>query len=181
MNVFIGCSSKENLDKKYVESAKKLAEYLSFHQNHLVCGGTDGLMKVLCDIFKKNGQNTFVMSVRGYWDSVVDGVFSQTYSTTVGERKSSIFEHSNLILFLPGGIGTLDEIFSAIECKRAKEHDLPILLINIEHYYDGLLNQLDTMYESGFASLEDKKFYEVVSSVDEAIQYIEKLGEQENE
>ena len=53
MNVFIGCSSRDNINNIYKESAIELATYLSNNNYNLVCGGIDGTMKILNDIFIK--------------------------------------------------------------------------------------------------------------------------------
>ena len=175
MNVFIGCSSRANLDKIYINSASKLAEYLSNKTYNLVCGGNEGIMKLIRDIFIKNEMNTIIMSVDKYQKiSFNNNVYNHD---TIGERKYSLINNSDLIIFLPGGLGTIDEIFTSIESKRAKEHNLPIIILNIHNYYEGIIKQLNRMYKDNFANTSDNKFYYIANNVEDAIKYIEQLGD----
>ena len=172
MNVFIGCSSKESLNHIYIESTTTLANYLSTHNYDLMCGGTDGLMKILVNTFKKNNRTINLSGVKGYF-SIESENENVTIYNTVSERKHSLIHSAHLMLFLPGGLGTMDEIFTAIESKRAKEHNIPIIIININHYYDNLINQLNTMYQENFATAIDNQYYHITNSIEETIQYIE--------
>jgi uncharacterized protein (TIGR00730 family) len=91
---------------------------------------------------------------------------------TVNERKNSLIELADVIIFIPGGIGTIDEIFSAIETKRSHEHDKPIIIINVNNYFESLFDMLERIYSEGFADIKNKELYYVVNSFEEAIKYI---------
>ena len=79
----------------------------------------------------------------------------------------------NLIIFLPGGLGTIDEIFTSIESKRANEHDNDIIIVNFNNYYDDLIKQLNKMYKEKFADSYNKELYYIADNIDEVISYIE--------
>lgn len=175
MNVFIGCSSRDDIDNIYKENAIQLANYLSRNHYDLICGGTHGVMKILQDIFTQNNRTTQLMGVNNYFK--IDEKLPNAYNyDTIKERKHQLIQKANLILFLPGGFGTLDEIFTSIESKRAQEHNHPIVIININHYYDNLLKQLEIMYQEQFASNHDQSYYHITTNIEETIKYIEKLG-----
>lgn len=175
MNVFIGGSSRDNIDYIFVKEAKKLATYLANNNYNLVSGSISGLMSYVNDIFISNNMNNMIMTVYSYQDIDInkDNVYNHN---TIGDRKYSLINNSNLIAFLPGGLGTFDEIFTTIESKRAKEHNLPIIIININNYYDDLINQLNKMYNNNLADKKDSNYYHIANSVDDAIKYIEELG-----
>lgn len=172
MNVFIGCSSSNDIDKIYRDSAIEVSGYLASHGYNLVVGGVNGTMGVIKDIFIRNNQGVMVMSVSRYND-VEDNTLSIYNHNTVSDRKYSLISNSNLIIFLPGGFGTIDEIFTAIESKRAGEHNNSIILVNINNYYADLIKQLDKIYKESFAKKDDSKLYIIVDSVEDAIRYIE--------
>lgn len=175
MNVFIGCSSRDNLDNIYKDSAIEMAEYLSNKSYNLVCGGIDGIMKVVGDVFIKNKMNSMIMTVEKYQNIIAsDNVYNHN---TVRDRKYSLINNSDLIIFLPGGLGTFDEIFTAIESKRAGEHRLPIIILNINNYYEGIIKQLDRMYQDNFASESDNRYYYIANNIEDCIKYIEQLEE----
>lgn len=175
MNIFIGCSSREEINNIYKDSATTLANHLIKDNNNLICGGTDGMMKIFHDIFLQNNRNVTIIEVNGYFETKTTSSYIYRYDT-ICERKKIITELADILLFLPGGIGTLDELFSAIESKRATEHNKSIIIININHYYDHLINQMNIMYQEQFANSNDKQYYYIVNNIEEAIQYIQKLG-----
>ena len=61
---------------------------------------------------------------------------SHLHFLPVEEHRLASSTISNLIIFLPGGFGTIDEIFTSIESKRANEHDNDIIIVNFNNYYD---------------------------------------------
>ena len=172
MNVFIGCSSRENIPSVYKNSACKLAEYLSSKDYNLIVGGIDGIMGSIKDIFLKNKKDVIIMSVIGYYD-VEDTTLKVYHYNNVSDRKYSLINNSNLIILLPGGLGTIDEIFTSIESKRANEHDNDIIIVNFNNYYDDLIKQLNKMYKEKFADSYNKELYYIADNIDEVIPYIE--------
>lgn len=171
MNVFIGCSSHENIDKIYTENAVKLANYLSKNNYNLICGGCAGIMKTLQEIFQKNKKEITIIGVKDYHDDEIKHIKNTYLAPSIKERKNTIIEKADLILCLPGGIGTIDELFTSIESKRAKEHNLPIIIVNINNYYTNLINQLNTMYQEGFYNKNDKNYY-IANNVEDVINYL---------
>lgn len=93
---------------------------------------------------------------------------------TVSERKDWIFKNTSMHIFLPGGIGTIDELFSSIEAKRCGEHNSPIIIINEQGYFNDVLHVLARVYDEGFADEKDAKLYTVVNSTDEIVPTLEK-------
>lgn len=174
MKIFIGCSSKENIDNVYKTSATALANQLAQNNHDLICGGTDGMMKLLHDAFLQNDRNVTLTGVNGYFEVKTTSSNIYFYDTIV-ERKQALTKLADILLFLPGGLGTLDEIFSFIESKRAKEHNKPIIIVNLNHYYDNLIEQLNTMYHEQFADASDAKYYYITSNIEQTIQYLENL------
>lgn len=176
MNIFIGCSSRDNIDNIYKESAIKLANFLSLNNHNLICGGADGVMKILKDIFDKNDRKVYLMGVETYYkiDELLPN--SSNYNS-IKERKFNLINKADIIIFLPGGIGSIDELFTALESKRAMEHNKPIIIANINNYYDNLLKQLEIMYNENFASISDKEYYYIANTIEEIINYIEKIGD----
>lgn len=174
MRVFIGCSSIENMAPIYKENAVNLAKKLAKMNCDLICGGTDGMMKIFHDTFLQNNRTVTIVDVNGYFETKTTSPNIYHYDT-VSERKQGFIKQADVLLFLPGGLGTLDEIFTAIESKRAKEHSKPIIILNINNYYDDLIHQLDKMYQERFASIDNKEYYLNTKSIDEVIQHIRKL------
>lgn len=149
----------------------KLGRYLASNHYNLITGACSGLISFLQNIFDEYGMDVIIMEVSCYKK---DNYKYKFYNhNTIGDRKYAIIYNSDLLIFLPGGIGTLDEIFTAIESRRALEHNKDIIIINSFGYYNDLITMLDTMYKNNFASDEFKNLYYIFDSADEAIKYID--------
>ncbi len=82
---------------------------------------------------------------------------------SVNERTDNMIEKADILLFLPGGIGTIYELFTAIEKKRNNEYDKPIYIYNETGFFDDILQILDKIYKEKFSSSKDGKNYEVIN------------------
>ena len=88
------------------------------------------------------------------------------------ERKRLFLTNSDLFIIAPGGIGTLDEFFQIITLKKLEKHEKPIIMFNIDGYYDVLLDMMSHMKKEKTISENDTKLYEVATSIDEILNYI---------
>ena len=172
MNIFIGCSSSDNINKIYTNLSQKLAKYLANKNYNLLIGGVSGLMGTIIDIFEKEKNNINIYCVEKYYDIIDRNLKKQTFNT-VNERKNAIIKDADIFIILPGGIGTIDEMFSIIEAKRANQHHKPIIILNINNYYDNLIKMLEKIYQDNFSYINNKKIYKITNSIDETIKYIE--------
>ena len=173
MNVFIGCSANDNLKDVYYREAVKLADYLASNDCNLICGGSDGVMARLQEVFANKNKGVMIMEVECYRKD--NYRYTVHNHNTIGERKRSLIEMADVIIFLPGGIGTMDEIFTTIESKRALEHNKEIIIVNINNYFDTLFEMFDKMYSEGFVLNNYEDFFYKASCVFDAIKYIERL------
>jgi uncharacterized protein (TIGR00730 family) len=88
---------------------------------------------------------------------------------TMHERKARIHELADAILVLPGGCGTLDELFEALTWAQIGLHAKPIILINTANYWDGLLAFLDIAVASGFIEARNRALLRVAAHAAEAL------------
>ena len=89
------------------------------------------------------------------------------------ERKAIMYERSDAFIVLPGGVGTLEEameIFSLIQLKQTLK---PLVFINTEGFYDGIVRHFEKLVELKFAKEETLKMYALVESPEEAMEFIE--------
>jgi predicted Rossmann-fold nucleotide-binding protein len=73
-----------------------------------------------------------------------------------------------------GGLGTLDELTDIIELKRQKHHDKPIIILNTNNYYEGLIMQFEKMEKDGFNTFSMDDYVRFVDTPEEAIEYLNK-------
>ena len=173
MKIFVGCSSRDNIPSKYYDDCKELLKEVLVNGNELVFGACGkGLMGLSYNIAIDNGSD-------------ICGIYPEIYKSetdilncslipvkTVSERTDKIIEQSDVLVFLPGGIGTIYELFTAIESKRGMEHNKPIIIYNSFNFFDDVLCQLKKMSDEKFMSLKDSDYYFVCNNIKEVITYL---------
>ncbi len=165
MNVFIGCSSSDNINKIYIDETIRLAKTIA--DNNLIVGGVNGLMGILINEFV----NSTILCVRGYYDDIGDNYNKKIYDT-INDRKNAAIDMADVFVFLPGGIGTIDELFNIIEAKRSGQHNKKIIIYNINHYYDNLISLFDNIYREKFSNINNRNLYLIVDNIDDCISNI---------
>ena len=177
MNIFVGCSSSNVINKEYVLDCELLLKEIFLSDYDLVFGADDtGLMGLAYHIAKDNHRKVIGVCPYRYRDDLKKLECDQEcVSDSVGDRTKDAIGYSDVILFLPGGIGTLYEFFTAVESKRSHEHDKPIILYNCYGYYDMLLSLLDKVYYEKFTSYLVKDNYYVCDSKKDVIKCLKML------
>jgi uncharacterized protein (TIGR00730 family) len=83
------------------------------------------------------------------------------------ERKQIMYDNADVFVILPGGCGTLDEMFEVITWHQIKIHEKPVVIYNYNGYWDHLVALLEHMVTSKFAKPETRSFYTIVNTKDE--------------
>lgn len=169
-NVFISCGSSNLVDRCYDDVLLNFTKYLYDNGYSIVTGNSSGVM---LNVKKKYGlkMNFIDMVVLNYQDT--DD--SSLVFTNIFDRKKELFNMADIMIVFPGGFGTIDEFFSAIECKRAGEFNMPIVLYNYNNYYDNIIKFIDKMYSEKFANINDSNNYIFVNNYQELIDYMEEV------
>lgn len=175
MKIFIGCSSKETIAERYKQDC---AVYLNqlFEQNYdLVFGAMDSsLMGIAYHQALANNRKVIGICPKAYQDDFKMLHCHEEYiTTTVNERTESLLQMSDVLLFLPGGIGTIHEFFAAIESKRCHEFDKPIIVYNCCNFFDSLFVFLEQNRKENFTPKEIMDSFYISNSVEDTIEYIQ--------
>ena len=170
------CGSSSGRDSMYVEEAKALGEYLASEKIQLTYGGGSiGLMGAIANAAHNDGQNKVLGIIPiGLCAREISGetVGEQIQTKDMHERKRLMAENSDGFVALPGGFGTMEELFEVITWQQLGYHKKPIGVLNVNGYFDSLLKFLDEARESGFVSEEARN---IVLSDDDAERLIEKM------
>ena len=170
------CGSSSGRDSIYVEEAKALGEYLASEKIQLTYGGGSvGLMGAIANAAYDEGQNRVLGIIPvGLCAREISGetVGEQIQTKDMHERKRLMAENSDGFVALPGGFGTMEELFEVITWQQLGYHKKPIGVLNVNGYFDSLLTFLDEARESGFVSGEARN---IVLSDDDAERLIEKM------
>lgn len=174
MKLFIGCSSRNDIPSKYYDYCKEFLEELFKEGYDLVFGACNkGLMSLAYNTAISNGSEIIGVYPDAYMDEAIGLNCLGISVKTVNDRTDKVIEQSDALIFLPGGIGTVYELFTAIESKRAYEHNKPIIIYNCCGFYDNLFLQLEKMYDEKFTSIEDKNYYYVCNDTNDVIKYLD--------
>lgn len=87
------------------------------------------------------------------------------------QNTSECFSQGDILVFLPGGMDTLEALYAAIESKRRKEHDKQILIANIAGYFDNALIMIDKSICEGFTDETVQDLYDIVHTAEELSKY----------
>lgn len=177
MNIFVGCSSRDIGNEIYNNVADKIGEFIGENNHCLVFGGcTKGLMGRVYSKVKENKGRVIATQAKVYEDQVVGLDANQIdIVDTINGRKDRYTKYSNVLVFIPGGIGTIDELINAIETRRSGEHDSKIVIVNEDNFFGFFLNMLDKIYDEGLASSSTKELYYVVNNVEDAIKKLDEI------
>ncbi len=169
-SVCVFCGSRPGADPAYAASARELGRALAAEKLRLVYGAGDvGLMGVLAAAAGAAGGATFGVIPAHLVAREVGRRDLSTFvvTETMHERKKVMFMNAEAIVTLPGGPGSLDELFEVLTWRQLGLHAKPVMLLNIAGYWDPLLALLDHIVASGFAEAEFRASLEVFDSVPE--------------
>jgi uncharacterized protein (TIGR00730 family) len=152
-SICVFCGANPGFDPKYIALARQLGGLLARRGQRLIYGGGRvGLMGALADAALQGGGEAIGVMPQLLLDREVghSGLTQLHVVTTMAERKALMGELSDAFLTLPGGIGTMDEFFEAWTWTQLGLQRKPSGLLNLDGYYDPLLEFLDRSVEAGF-------------------------------
>lgn len=184
MNIFIGCSSGEKIDAIYKNISRCLIKKISkIDKLNLVFGGCHkGIMSICYDEFKHNNKQVIGISPRVYEKDVKELDCDEVIiADTTIERFNEIYKRSDIFLFLPGGVGTLSELFNTIEENRTNDSNKKLIIIyNKEYFYTDIIKELYKMYEDGFINNKLTDYLVIESDDDKIVELLqEKINRKE--
>jgi uncharacterized protein (TIGR00730 family) len=147
------CGSSSGVRKEYVELAQRLGRTLAEQDIGVVYGGGRvGLMGAVANAALEAGGRVIGVIPQLLMDKEVGhtGLTELHVVETMAQRKWMMGELSDAFLALPGGIGTMDELFEAWTWTQLDLHDKPCGLLNFHGYYDSLIHFLDNAVVEGF-------------------------------
>lgn len=153
-SVCVYCGSRNGANPAYAEAAKQFGTLLANEGWRLVYGAGDvGLMGEVARAAQTAGGVTFgVIPVHLVRREVGKTDLTHYVITeTMHERKKVMIMNADAVVVLPGGPGSLDELFEALTWRQLGLHDKPILVLNVDGYWDTLRALLDQVISQGFA------------------------------
>ncbi|CUI79561.1 TIGR00730 family Rossman fold protein [Cognatishimia activa] len=172
-SICVFCGSRAGVDPAYEQAATALGQAIADENWRLVYGAGDvGLMGAVARATQAAHGDTFGVIPQHLVDWEVGKTDLTRYIVTenMHERKKVMFMNCDAVVVLPGGAGSLDEFFEVLTWRQIGLHDKPIVLLNVNGYWDPLIGLIDHVVDQGFADASIKDFMFVTSTVEEAVE-----------
>ncbi len=169
------CGSKTGNNLLFAEHAEKLGELLALHKVKLIYGGgSAGLMGIIADSVMKFGGEVkgVIPKILLEWEVQHRGITELTISDDMHERKRIIYSLCDAALIIPGGFGTLDELFEIVTWNQLTIHDKEIFILNSGGFYDHLIEHIKMMEKENFLYEEAIKRITIIDDPNELVKYI---------
>jgi uncharacterized protein (TIGR00730 family) len=170
------CGSASGSQPAFADCARATADAMAVQGVDLVYGGGRlGLMGLIADELLDRGGCVFGVIPQALVDiEVAHSRLTELHTVaTMHERKAKMTDLADAFLALPGGIGTLDELFEAWSWNALGYHAKPLCLLNVDGFWDGLIAFIDHATECGFLSQRRRAQLLVATSPDQALERLD--------
>ena len=173
------CGSASGSTDNFADATRATAKAMTDAGVDLVYGGGRlGLMGLIADSVLANGGQVFGVIPHALVDLEVahTGLTELHRVANMHERKAKMTDLADAFLALPGGIGTLDELFEAWSWNALGYHAKPFCLLNVDGFWDGLIEFCNHAHESGFMSRQRRAQLLVAANPDEALKLLDEAA-----
>lgn len=152
MNISVFCGATLPHNKAYIDAARQLGRLIALEGHTLLYGGSNlGLMGVVSGAALAEGGTVVGVIPTLFSEEIIlsQPVTQLVRVSSLAERKTYLLAHSDAFIALPGGIGTLDEVTEVMVANQLQHTNKPVVLINLDGYYDPFLQQLERFQTEG--------------------------------
>lgn len=175
MNICVFGSSSEKINKEYLMSAESLGRTIAQNGDTLVFGaGKYGVMGATARGASAEGGKIIGVTPRFFEeiDVIYDKCTELIYTETMRERKAIMEDKSDVFVICAGGIGTFEEFFEVLTLKQLHRHSKPIIIYNVDGYYNSMLAMLQNAVDKEFMSDECNRLYTIAETEEQIFEQI---------
>lgn len=175
MNICIYGSASDDIDTHYIEETEKLGKTLAKNGHSLVFGGgAQGLMGAAArGFYSENAHITGVVPKFFNVDGILFSHCDEMIRTdTMRTRKQKMDDLADAFITAPGGIGTFEEFFEIITLKQLGQSDKPLIIFNIDGYFDSLLNLLENCVAGKFMPHKTIELVHFSDTTEDIVEYL---------
>lgn len=176
--IAVYCGSSTRVGQMFLDQAQAVGTALGQRGHTLVYGaGSIGLMGVVARATHASGGKVLGVIPKSM-DSVeitYQDCDELIYTDTMRQRKHIMDERSDVFVILPGGFGTLEELIEVITHRLLDFHDKPILILNVDGFYDPMIQLFEHFVENKFAKPKHMNAFEVLNSIDALIGRLDEI------
>lgn len=178
-SICVFCGAQNNVDPRHLEVGRQLGTHLAEAGYRMVFGGGDcGMMGAVADAAMESGGEVigvFPEHLKSF-EAEHTGITETIIVGSMHERKKMMFDLSDAFAILPGGFGTMDEMFEILTWRQIGLHDKPVFIFNHLDYWDPLLHMMQHIIGEGFAKPVNHTYYTAVQTLDELIHSLQTVG-----
>src|SRR5690242_8884960 len=152
-SVVVFCGSNTGRNPLYLQHAAELGKHIALLELKLVFGGgKKGLMGTIADSVLAHGGKVLgiIPKLLIEWEHQHEGLTELAVVPDMHSRKKMMYEMCDAAIVLPGGFGTLDELFEMLTWNQLKIHDKKIYVLNSDGFYNHLIHHLKQLQKEGF-------------------------------
>ncbi|WP_394213120.1 TIGR00730 family Rossman fold protein [Psychrobacter piscatorii] len=174
--VAVYCGSRLGNNDVYEQAARELGSALADNGMGLVYGGASiGLMGAVADeVIKGGAEAVGVIPTFMLKHEIAHEQLTRLHLTdTMHTRKTVMAEYADAFITLPGGLGTLEEIMEIATWRQLYQHEKPMIILNINGFYDRMIEHLKYTADQGFMKQQDLDRLVVCNTINEAIEMLQ--------
>ena len=174
-SVAVFCASANGAKPEYLAAAEELGQELAERKIGLIYGGAKvGLMRAVAEAALAHGGHVVGIIPEVLVDLEVahDELSELHVTSTMHTRKALMGDRSDAFIILPGGYGTMEEMFEVLAWQTLRIHDKRIILLNTAGFYDTLLSFLDHCVTEGVLKTQNRRILEVASTVGDVMKLL---------
>ena len=170
MNIGVFCSANNQIDAAFFQQTEELGRWAAKNGHVIVFGGVNqGLMECLAKAVKETGGETLgvvpsIVEETGRTSQYNDRVLT---CNNLSERKQLMLDESDVFIALPGGVGTLDEVFTVAASYTIGYHHKRVILYNMKGFWDSTIRMLDDLQQRGMVRGQWRDYICVANNLDE--------------
>lgn len=175
-SVCVYCGASVRAEQIYKDAASRMGEVLARAGLQVVFGGGKlGLMGIVADNALANGARVvgIIPTLLEEFEGAHPKLSELHVVDTMHTRKKKMSDLADAFVILPGGFGTLDELFEILTWKQLQIHDKPVIIVNVNGYWDPLKKLIHNIIEQRFAPASHALFATFVDSPDEVLDILE--------
>ena len=170
MNIGVFCSANNQIDAAFFQQTEELGRWAAKNGHVIVFGGVNqGLMECLAKAVKEAGGKTLgvvpsIVEATGRTSQYNDRVLT---CNNLSERKQLMLDESDVFIALPGGVGTLDEVFTVAASYTIGYHHKRVILYNMKGFWDSTIRMLDDLQQRGMVRGQWRDYICVANNLEE--------------
>ncbi len=169
------CGSKKGTNLLYTEHAAQLGKLLAENDIRVIYGGgSAGIMGTIADSAMANGGKVtgIIPKILIEWEVQHHHITELIVSDDMHIRKKTLYELCDAAIILPGGFGTLDELFEIVTWNQLSIHNKPVFILNTDGFYEHLILHIQKMRDEGFLYEKANKQIIFLNDPTDVLKYI---------